>query len=68
MTRSAADAPAFHPEVSFAAATTGSTNVYASVLCPDPGALFRYLTTRVAALPSVQRMETAPVILTLKNL
>ncbi|WP_328608265.1 Lrp/AsnC family transcriptional regulator [Amycolatopsis sp. NBC_00345] len=57
-----------HAEVPFAAATTGSTNLYANVLCPDPGALFTYLTTEVAALPSVQRMETAPVIQTLKTL
>lgn len=57
-----------HPEVPFAAATTGATNLYASVLSPDPGALFTYLTTRVAALPSIQRMETAPVIQTLKHL
>jgi hypothetical protein len=37
------------------------------VLCPDPGALFAYLTTKVAALPGVQRTETAPVIRTLKT-
>lgn len=64
----AGNALAAHPEVSFVAATTGSTNLYASVLCHDPSALFRYLTTRVAALPAVQRMETAPVIRALKNL
>jgi DNA-binding Lrp family transcriptional regulator len=64
----AGEALATHPEVPFAAATTGSTNLYASVLCPDPSALFHYLATKVAALPAVQRMETAPVIQTLKNL
>jgi hypothetical protein len=37
------------------------------VLCPNPGALFTYLTTRIATLPGVQRMETAPVIPTLKT-
>jgi DNA-binding Lrp family transcriptional regulator len=52
---------AAHPEVPFAAATTGSTNLFASVLCPDPSALYTYLTTKVATLPSVQQMETAPV-------
>ncbi|MDT8913866.1 Lrp/AsnC family transcriptional regulator [Amycolatopsis sp. PS_44_ISF1] len=57
-----------HAEVPFAAATTGSTNLFASVLCPDPAALFGYLTTAVAALPGVQRTETAPVIQTLKTL
>lgn len=64
----AGHALASHPEVPFAAATTGSTNLYASVLCPDPSALFTYLTTKVAALPAVQRVETAPVIQTLKHL
>jgi DNA-binding Lrp family transcriptional regulator len=59
---------ATHPEVSFAAATTGTTNLYASVLCADPTALFTYLTTKVAGLPAVQHMETAPVIQTLKTL
>jgi DNA-binding Lrp family transcriptional regulator len=64
----AGTALAAHPEVSFAAATTGATNLYASVLCPDAAALFTYLTTKVATLPSVQHMETAPVIQTLKTL
>lgn len=64
----AGNALATHPEVSFAAATTGSTNIYASVLCPDPAALFTYLTTGIAGLPAVQRIETAPVIQTLKTL
>jgi hypothetical protein len=43
-------------------------NLYASVLCPDPAALFTYLTAKVATIPAVQRMETAPVIQTLKTL
>ena len=64
----AGEALAAHPEVAFAAATTGSTNLYASVLCPDPAALFTYLTAKVATIPAVQRMETAPVIQTLKTL
>ncbi|MFD5463881.1 Lrp/AsnC family transcriptional regulator [Kitasatospora sp. NPDC127059] len=56
-----------HPEVAFACATTGPTNLYASVLCADQRALYRYLTTRVAALPAVTHVETAPVIRTLKQ-
>lgn len=66
-TTAAGEALATHPEVPFVAATTGSTNLYASVLCPDPAALFTYLSTKIAALPSVQRMETAPVLHTLKT-
>lgn len=42
------------------------TNVYASVAGPDAPSLYRYLTTRVAALPGVQGVETAPVIRTVK--
>jgi DNA-binding Lrp family transcriptional regulator len=62
----AGQALAAHPEVPFAAATTGRTNVYATVASPDAAALYRYLTTRVAALPGVQGVETAPVIRTVK--
>jgi len=64
----AGESLAAHPEVAFVAATTGSTNLYATVLCPDPATLFTYLTSRVAALPTTSRIETAPVIRTLKNL
>ena len=59
---------ASHPEVAFAAATTGATNVYANVVCRDATALFEYLTVSVAALSSVRTIETAPVIQTLKQL
>jgi DNA-binding Lrp family transcriptional regulator len=62
----AGQALAQHAEVPFAAATTGRTNVYASVASPDAPALYRYLTTKVAALPGVQGVETAPVIRTVK--
>ncbi|MDT7575489.1 MAG: hypothetical protein QOH17_1822, partial [Pseudonocardiales bacterium] len=63
----AGEALAAHPEVPFVAAVTGATNLYATVLCPNPAALFTYLTTRIATLPAVQHMETAPVIQTLKT-
>ncbi|MET9364091.1 Lrp/AsnC family transcriptional regulator [Streptomyces sp. NPDC006632] len=56
-----------HPEVAFAAATTGRSNLYASVLCAGQRELYRYLTTRVAALPAITHLETAPVIKTLKQ-
>ncbi|WBO64098.1 Lrp/AsnC family transcriptional regulator [Streptomyces camelliae] len=56
-----------HPEIAFAAATTGPTNLYASVVCANQRELYRYLTTRVAALPAVTHVETAPVIRTVKQ-
>src|SRR5205823_4396492 len=49
-----------HPEIAFAAATTGPTNICASVVGADQRAFYRYLTTRVAALPAVTHAETAP--------
>lgn len=52
-----------HDEVAFAAATTGPADIFASVdLRPDLTALYRYLTTAVAALPGVEQVETAPVL------
>ncbi len=57
---------AAHPEVPFAAAVAGRSNVYASVATADAAGLYRYLTTRVATLPGVQSVETAPVIRTVK--
>lgn len=56
-----------HPEVAFAAATTGPTNLYATAVCADQRELYRYLTTRVAALPAITHIETAPVIRTVKQ-
>ncbi|MFE9412627.1 Lrp/AsnC family transcriptional regulator [Streptomyces sp. NPDC006704] len=63
----AGHALAGHPEVAFAAATTGPANLYASVVCADQRALYHYLTTRVSALPSITHLESAPVIRTVKQ-
>ncbi|GFE16257.1 AsnC family transcriptional regulator [Streptomyces glebosus] len=62
-----ATAMAQHPEVSFAAMTTGPSNLVAAVNCRNPDDLCRYLTERVAALDGVRSMESAPVIRTLKR-
>ncbi|MET8847917.1 Lrp/AsnC family transcriptional regulator [Amycolatopsis sp. NPDC004625] len=56
-----------HAEVGFAAATTGPANLYVSVLCRHPGALYGYLTGPLAALPGVSAVETAPVMRTVKQ-
>ncbi|MFB6436095.1 Lrp/AsnC family transcriptional regulator [Streptomyces sp. NPDC056411] len=56
----AGEALAAHPQVSFAAATTGASNLYASVQCSGSAALYAYLTGPVAALPGVRSVETAP--------
>ncbi|WP_108999503.1 Lrp/AsnC family transcriptional regulator [Streptomyces rishiriensis] len=62
-----AQALAAHPEVSFAAVTTGPTNLMASVACKDHPDLYRYLTERVASLEGVHNMEMATVDRTVKR-
>lgn len=56
-----------HPETAFVAATSGATNLCVSVVCPDTAALYTYLTTRIAALPAVERVETVPIVRTVKR-
>ncbi|EFC81216.1 Lrp/AsnC family transcriptional regulator [Parafrankia sp. EUN1f] len=60
-------AMARHPEIVFAAATTGPTNLVAVAVCQDGADLFRYLTQRIGALPTVRDVETAPVVRTVKR-
>lgn len=60
-------AVAAHPEVPFAAATTGPTNLAVSAVFRDTRALYAYLTTRLAGIPGVQSVETAPIIGTVKK-
>jgi DNA-binding Lrp family transcriptional regulator len=64
---SVGEAVAKHREVTFAAATTGPTNLAVNIICRDNAALYGYLTERVAALPAIQKVETAPIIRTLKQ-
>jgi DNA-binding Lrp family transcriptional regulator len=56
-----------HLEVSFAAATTGPTNLMAAVNCRNTAGLYRYLTERIGGLEAVEYVETAPVIRTVKR-
>jgi DNA-binding Lrp family transcriptional regulator len=56
-----------HREIPFAAATTGPTNLMASAAFRDTGHLYEYLTGKLAALPGVSSVQTAPVIRTLKR-
>jgi len=58
---------AAHREIPFAAATTGPTNLAVSAVFPDTAALYAYLTTRLADLPGLQSVETAPIIGTFKR-
>ncbi|MFD7733131.1 Lrp/AsnC family transcriptional regulator [Kitasatospora phosalacinea] len=64
---SAGAALAEHPEVAYACATTGPSNLHAVVITRNVRELYDYLTTRVAALRGVQHVETAPTIRTVKG-
>jgi DNA-binding Lrp family transcriptional regulator len=56
-----------HPEVPFVAATTGSSNLLAVVLCHDDQELYRYLTERIAGLDGVTALEVIPTIRVVKR-
>ena len=58
---------ASHPEVAYAAATTGRTNLFVSAVFRDSHHLFEYLSTRLSSVPGIQSVETAPSIRTLKR-
>lgn len=58
---------AVHPEVGYAAATTGPTNLYAAVSCRTPEALYSYLIERVAHLGTINRIETTPIVRSVKT-
>lgn len=67
MTRAVGRALAEHDEVAFAAATTGSANIFATVLTRDIAALYHYLTAKIAAVPGVGAVETTPVLRHVKS-
>jgi DNA-binding Lrp family transcriptional regulator len=56
-----------HSEISFVAAMTGRTNLMASLCCRDAAALYRYLTTKVAAVEGVHTVETVPQLTRIKQ-
>jgi DNA-binding Lrp family transcriptional regulator len=55
------------PEVAYAIAVTGPANLAACAVCRSQEALYEFLTDKVGALPGVERVETAPVIRTVKQ-
>lgn len=57
-----------HPEVRFAAATTGQANLVASVLASDTEGLYRYLSERIGALEGVRAVETSLTLRQIKYL
>jgi DNA-binding Lrp family transcriptional regulator len=63
----AGQALANFPEVAYAAATTGPANLAVCAVCRDQAEFYQFMTTRIGALPGVERVETAPVIRTVKQ-
>jgi DNA-binding Lrp family transcriptional regulator len=55
------------PEVAYAAATTGASNLLVCAVCRDEEEFYDFLTTRVGSLRAVDRVETSPIIRTLKQ-
>ncbi|MFC5724513.1 Lrp/AsnC family transcriptional regulator [Streptomyces gamaensis] len=51
-----------HPRVAFVAATTGSANLAATVLCRDERDLYTYMTEGIGGLRTVDRLEVLPVL------
>ncbi|MFD8541752.1 Lrp/AsnC family transcriptional regulator [Streptomyces rubrogriseus] len=64
----AGQALAARPEVRFAAAITGHTNLVFSVLCRTPPDLYAFLTEQVGALSGVQAAETVLTLRRVKTL
>ncbi|MDO9408112.1 Lrp/AsnC family transcriptional regulator [Patulibacter sp.] len=56
-----------HPETAFVAATTGATNLVASVLCRDTDDLYRYMTRRVGPIEGVRDLEVVPAMRVVKQ-
>ncbi len=54
------------PEIPFVAATTGSTNLVAALLCQDDRSLYEYITGEIAALDGLTHVEVAPVMRAVK--
>ena len=56
-----------HPEVPFAAATTGHTNLVVSARFRGTRHMYEYVTTRLAGLSGIRSVETAPIIARFKQ-
>ncbi len=56
-----------HPEVPFAAATTGRTNLVVSARFRGARHMYHYITTRLAGLSGIRSVETSPIIARFKQ-
>lgn len=56
-----------HPQVRFAAATTGPANLLVALAATDLDALYTFLVTTVGPLPGITAIETTPLLATAKR-
>ncbi|MEY9844222.1 Lrp/AsnC family transcriptional regulator [Streptacidiphilus sp. MAP5-3] len=56
-----------HPQVRFAAATTGSANLLVAVAAHDLGGLYDFLTGTVGSLGDIRGLEVTPILSTVKR-
>jgi len=61
------EALAKFPEVAYAAATTGPANIVVCAVCRDETEFYEFLTGKVGVLSAVGRVETSPIIRTVKQ-
>ncbi|MGY3684849.1 Lrp/AsnC family transcriptional regulator [Streptomyces sp. TE33382] len=66
--RIAGEALATHPQIAFAAAVTGTSNLVANGIFRDPSDLYDYIDQRIGPLPGIQSIETAPTLREVKRL
>jgi DNA-binding Lrp family transcriptional regulator len=55
------------PEVAYATATTGPATLAACAVCRDEESLYEFLTLKIGGLPGIERLETSPVIRSVKQ-
>ena len=60
--RDIGQALASRPEFPFVAATSGSTNLLAALVCPDDRSLYEYLSDEMTTLDGLSHIETSPVM------
>ncbi len=56
-----------HDEVAFCAAVTGTANLTAAVVCRNQAELYRYVSSRVGAIPSIRAVEISPLLRRVKQ-
>ncbi|MFH0520961.1 Lrp/AsnC family transcriptional regulator [Streptomyces sp. M41] len=56
-----------HPQIAFAAAVTGDSNLVASGIFRDPADLYDYIDQRISRLPGIQNIQTAPTLREVKR-